>query len=179
MRDRLCAGDVVVDATAGNGHDTLFLSQLVGGDGHVHAFDIQADAITATHQRLVEAGVSEACWTLHLESHEGLASSIPNEHLPRLRAIMFNLGYLPGSDKTVITQPAGTLEALAGAIQLLRPGGLMTVVAYPGHEGGDEEARLIAGWARSIPHSELDVQLLRPVNRSAAPPECWVFLKRS
>jgi len=34
-------GDTVVDATAGNGHDTLFLAQLVGDSGQVYAFDVQ------------------------------------------------------------------------------------------------------------------------------------------
>ena len=31
------AGETVVDATAGNGNDTLFLAELVGENGHVYS----------------------------------------------------------------------------------------------------------------------------------------------
>ena len=38
-------GDLAVDATAGNGHDTVFLAQAVGETGKVFAIDVQAAAI--------------------------------------------------------------------------------------------------------------------------------------
>ena len=47
LRERVNAGAFVVDATTGNGHDTVFLAELVGVDGKVIAFDIQADALKA------------------------------------------------------------------------------------------------------------------------------------
>ncbi len=48
------------------------------------------------------------------------------------RLIAFNLGYLPGSDKATTTQRASTLQALQAAFEVLRPGGLLSVMAYTG-----------------------------------------------
>jgi hypothetical protein len=91
---------------------------------------------------------------------------------------MFNLGYLPGSDKTRITMADTTLLALASALDWLAPRGIMTVVVYPGHPGGDEEAEAVRFFASQRPAREVEVQHIRPANRSQHPPECWVFLKR-
>ena len=38
-------GDLCLDATAGNGLDTLFLAQRAGEIGTVHAMDVQKDAL--------------------------------------------------------------------------------------------------------------------------------------
>ena len=86
--------------------------------------------------------------------------------------------YLPGSDKQCITQTETTMVALKQAVEWVRPGGLVTVAVYPGHEGGAEEAVRIAEWAGTLDARAFEVQHLRPVNRTAAPPECWVIWKR-
>lgn len=136
-------GDLAVDATAGNGHDTCFLAEGVGPGGRVVAFDIQAEAVEATRRRLREAGLDERVEVLG-ESHARIAGRVP----AGVGAVMFNLGYLPGGDHGIITRTAETLEALEAAAGLLRPGGVLTVVCYPGHPGGEEEAAAVAGWAR-------------------------------
>jgi len=141
------AGDTVVDATVGNGHDTLFLCGLVGPAGRVIGFDVQAAAIEATRQRLAAAGQRAE---LHEESHAGL----PDYVGPGLAAAMFNLGYLPGANKAVTTRRAETLAALAGALARLRPGGGITVVCYPGHAGGAAEAEAVSAWAAGLPPKE-------------------------
>jgi tRNA1(Val) A37 N6-methylase TrmN6 len=138
---------VALDATAGNGHDTLFLARSVGPEGEVHALDVQAPAITATHKRLEAAGVANRV-RLHQVGHEALPDPIPAAERGRLRAVMFNLGYLPAGDKTLITRGTTTLPALAAAGALLAPGGRLTVVAYPGHPGGAEETEAVVGWVR-------------------------------
>ncbi len=175
LADRLRPGDLVVDATAGNGHDALFLCRQVLPGGHVFAFDLQAAAVASSRARLLENNVSETDFTLLHAGHETLSKHLPERHCGRLAAVMFNLGYLPGSDKSLITRTPTTLAAVAQALDWLRPGGLMTVVVYPGHAGGAEEAREIAAWAARLDPRQCEVQHLRPVNRSAAPPECWVF----
>lgn len=178
MADRLRAGDVVADATAGNGHDTLFLAGLVGGEGHVYALDVQAVAVEETRRRLLEAGISEERFTLIHAGHETLREVIrPADH-GRLRGVMFNLGYLPGSDKTVITRTETTLAAMLAALELLAPGGLLTVAVYPGHAGGAEEQQEIGAWVAGLSPRDFEAQLIRPVNRRASPPECWVVLKK-
>ena len=179
IEERVQAGSWVVDATVGNGHDTLFLAKLVGSSGLVFGFDIQEHALEMARQRLDGAGVEEARCTLMCTSHEFLTDNLPQEWRGRVQAVMFNLGYLPGADKTVITQTGPTLRAIRSALNWLAIGGVMTVVVYPGHPGGDEEAEAVRRLGASLPSAVVEVQQLRPVNRSAPPPECWVFLKRA
>jgi SAM-dependent methyltransferase len=179
MADRLQLGDLVLDATAGNGHDTLFLTQLVGAEGHVYAMDVQAEAIAATRRRLLEAEIAETQFTLIHAGHETMVQNLPAAHHGRLRGIMFNLGYLPGSDKSLITRTETTLLAIRAALALLAPDGLLTIAVYPGHEGGAEEQRAITAWAAELSPRAYEVQLFRPINRHAAPPECWVIWKRT
>ncbi len=178
LEDRLRPGDAVVDATAGNGHDSLFLAQRVVPGGHLWAFDVQAAAVAATRSRLLENGMEAADFTLHHAGHERLAELLPAAWHGRVAAVMFNLGYLPGSDKQCITQTETTLQAIAQAVGCLAAGGIMTLAVYPGHAGGADEARQIADWAARLDPRGFEVQHLRPVNRSAAPPECWVVWKR-
>ncbi|MEN3940947.1 class I SAM-dependent methyltransferase [Prosthecobacter sp. SYSU 5D2] len=177
LADRLQAGDIALDATAGNGHDTLFLCQCTGTSGHVYAMDVQAAAVAATRSRLLEAGIQENRFTVVQAGHETMAGTVVPEHQGKLAGIMFNLGYLPGSDKTVITRTETTLAAVNAATRLLKPGGLLTIAVYPGHEGGAQEQRALGEWAAGLSPREFEVQHLRPVNRNANPPECWLVWK--
>ncbi|TDU73391.1 hypothetical protein EI77_01861 [Prosthecobacter fusiformis] len=177
LTDRLQPGDIVLDATAGNGHDTLFLAHCIGPEGHVYAMDVQAAAVAETRRRLTEAGVTESQSTVVHAGHETMLQAVQPDHHGRLAGIMFNLGYLPGSDKTIITRTETTLAAVNAALELLKPGGLLTIAVYPGHEGGAQELVALTEWAASLPPRAFEVQNLRPVNRSANPPECWVIWK--
>lgn len=132
-------GDTVVDATAGNGHDSLFLARLVGTEGRVHIFDIQQQALDSTRDRLDQHGCLDGRIKLHLCSHNLMREHVDNPP----KAIMFNLGYLPGGDKAIISKTETTLQALEAALTLLAKGGLLTVVCYPGHEGGHQEAKAV------------------------------------
>ena len=147
LRERIAPGDLVIDATAGNGHDTLFLAETVGSAGKVIAIDIQEEAISATQKRLSEANLLGRV-SLHCGSHADLRG-IAGGASPS--AIVFNLGYLPGGDHSVITRTEGTLAALASAVDILGPGGALAVICYPGHAGGDEESVAVADFISSIP----------------------------
>jgi len=141
----LSTGDIAVDATAGNGHDTLFLAQQVGPTGRVHAFDIQSSALDSTRERLRQA----ACETplrLHPVSHAEMLHQLPTDLRGRVAAITFNLGYLPGADRQTVTHSESTLAALRQSLLLLRPGGALSVLAYRGHPGGREEALAVGDW---------------------------------
>lgn len=129
--------DIVIDATAGNGHDTLFLAERVGPFGKVYAFDIQAAALDCTAARLAAAGITNV--RLIHDDHANMLQAIDPQHHGRISTVMFNLGYLPGSDKTIVTKIASTLAAIDAAIKLLRDSGTLTILAYPGHPGGIEE----------------------------------------
>ncbi|MGB0738581.1 MAG: FAD-dependent oxidoreductase [Planctomycetaceae bacterium] len=141
VRRRYRSGDWLLDATAGNGHDTLFLAGL-GEPSRVIAVDIQQTAIRQTQQRLADSGLQGV--TLYHAEHAMALGTILDEGLVRdVGAVMFNLGYLPRSDHQLITRAETTIPALRHAIDLLRPGGVLTVLAYRGHSGGSEEAESV------------------------------------
>jgi len=152
LREHLAPGDMVIDATAGNGHDTLFLSRCVGPTGQVFAVDLQQAALDATQRRLDEARAENV--TLILGSHAELRDLIPCRYHGTVAAVMFNLGYLPGGDKSLITRSESTLRALDAAWQLLRPEGWLTVLAYPGHPGGQQELECVLNWRESLRNAE-------------------------
>lgn len=146
LREVIHPGDLVIDATAGNGHDTLFLAECVGSNGSVLAFDVQENAIRSTRERLHQAGLASRV-RLYQTSHAHLAA---HAELGSVSAIMFNLGYLPGDDHQLTTETATTLAALDAATNLLKPGGTLTIVCYPGHEEGATEAAEVETWLTTL-----------------------------
>lgn len=171
IAERTAVGDIVIDGTAGRGVDTLKLAELVGASGTVYAFDIQQAALDQTRQRLaaLEAPGKLPELKLILENHARMASAVDPAIAGRVAAVMFNLGYLPGSDQTIITEPESTLGALQGALSLLRPGGIITCVLYPGHAGGAEEAAAVEVWATELPQEAAQTVVYRQLQRLTAP----------
>lgn len=157
IRPCLAPGDCAIDATAGNGHDTLFLARLVGETGTVLACDLQPEALTRTARLLEAHGIPNAI--LLACSHANLNDAIPPEYHGRIGAVMFNLGYLPGGDKTYTTTTSSSLQGLQQALALLRVGGIVTVIAYPGHPGGTEETAAVEGLLRGLNPAEYTVSL--------------------
>ena len=141
----LAIGSIAIDATCGNGFDTLFMAEHVGSSGVVYGVDIQACAIERVRAKLEEQGNLPRC-RLVTDSHSNLGSIVEAAHVGRVSVVMFNLGYLPFGDKAIVTTPKTTLAGLEHAIALLRTGGLISVLAYPGHAGGLEESRCVAEW---------------------------------
>jgi tRNA A58 N-methylase Trm61 len=74
-------GSVAVDATAGNGNDTLFLAGLVGTSGLVLAFDIQPEALEKTRAVLENAKLA-ARVRLFLTGHENIAACLQGNVAP-------------------------------------------------------------------------------------------------
>ena len=143
LKETLTAGDIAIDATLGNGYDALFLARQVGATGHLYGFDVQEQAIIESKKLLADEPCSSSFF---LKGHEHMATTLPANCLGRVKGIMFNLGWLPNSDKSVITQSVTTIKALAQSICLLAPGGRLTVMVYPGHKGGDSEAEEVMHW---------------------------------
>ncbi len=136
-------GDHVIDATAGNGHDTRFLAECVGISGRVFGFDVQAAAIAAASARIEQAGLAERV-EFFLESHANLDQHVDENSIA---AVMFNLGYLPGEDHALTTRTEGTLTALAASSRVLKKsGGVISVICYPGHPAGAIEAAAVEKW---------------------------------
>ena len=173
----LSPGDAAVDATVGNGHDTLFLAQCVGGQGRVFGFDVQSTAIESTRQRLRQHEMEQRV-TLIQTSHAEMRQAIPAEYHGRLRAVMFNLGYLPGADKSVITQADSSLAAVDDACRLLAGDGLMTVLAYPGHAGGDDETRCLEAWLTRLDAGVFQWRTVLSQHHRDSAPRLFVIRKR-
>lgn len=169
VRSKVREGDTVVDATLGNGNDALFLAQLVGPRGRVYGFDVQEAAVEASRARLTREGVEARC-TLLCESHALLHGMVDSSVHGKVAAVMFNLGYLPGSDESVITLVDSTLAALQQALDVLRSDGVLSVLVYPGHTGGDTEAAAVEAWASGLPASTYQVMCYRSLNRHSSAP---------
>ena len=152
--------DIVVDATMGNGHDTLFLAKLAK---QVYAFDIQEQALEKTSQRLQEAGLTNV--DLILQGHETV-----DQYVTEVKAAIFNLGYLPSADKSIITQPQTTLEALEKLCQMLIKGGRIAIMIYYGHEGGDIERDAVLDFVSQLPQQEYTATIYRTLNQINNPP---------
>jgi predicted methyltransferase len=171
----LATGNIALDGTVGNGYDTLFMAEQVGTEGRVYGFDIQAEAIERAHAQL-EASGAEGQVTLIHANHSLLQSYLPPDTL--LHAAMFNLGYLPHGDKSIITQSESTLAALGATFERLVRGGVLTVVIYPGHEGGDDEAQAVLGWARGLSPEQAKVVWYQPLNARRPAPSLVAIGKR-
>ena len=136
-------GDFCLDATAGNGHDSLFMAQQVGISGKVFSIDIQAHAIQNTKILLQQNGV-DAVVQLILGSHSDLLELVDKTAHGHIKASTFNLGYLPGGDHSVITHADNTTQAIYQAYQITALGGIISVLCYRGHTGGTKEAKSVA-----------------------------------
>jgi len=152
--------DVVVDATMGNGHDTLFLAKLAK---QVYAFDIQEKALEKTSQRLQEAGLTNV--ELLLQGHETV-----DQFVTEVKAAIFNLGYLPSADKNIITKPQTTIEALEKLCRMLIKGGRIAIMIYYGHEGGDIERDAVMDFVSQLPQQEYTATIYRTLNQINNPP---------
>ena len=146
VRNVLRQGDWAVDATVGNGHDTVFLAEVVGPAGRVFGFDVQDAAIASASVRVRDLPQV----TLNHCGHELLAERLPAEAKGQLAAVMFNLGYLPGGARLVTTATETTRAALSQALDFLKPGGLVTLVLYPGHPEGSVEAGAVRDFANGL-----------------------------
>lgn len=166
-------GDTVIDATLGNGHDTVMLAELVGETGHVIGFDIQPDAVERTSARLTEHGLRDRC-ELYAEGHQNIAERVKTP----VKAAVFNLGWLPGGDKSVTTLWETTRVAVQAALALLVPGGVCTVCAYPGHDEGDRERFALTDYLAALRPQEFNVLHHRFLNAGPGAPECFVIQKQ-
>ncbi len=159
-------GDIVTDATAGNGHDTLALARQVGPKGRVYAFDIQPWAITRTRELVNREGMAGRV-TLILDGHEHMTRHVKEKPA----AVMFNLGYLPEGNREVITTADTTVTGIQEALHLLKPGGLVTIVIYTGHQGSLEEKEAVINYCRHLDQRQYTVMHVNFINQAHHPPE--------
>ena len=184
LKDIINTNDVVVDATMGNGYDTQFLAEL---GANVYAFDVQEEALNATEKRLDDAGIknqifeknlsnllTEPSVNLVLSGHEKLSEYVKEP----IKAAIFNLGYLPKTDKSVVTRADTTLTALDALTNQLVVGGRIAIMIYYGHEGGMEEKDAVIKWTSNLPQKDWEVTSYAPLNQIHTPPILVLIEKR-
>ncbi len=171
------SGSIVVDATAGNGHDTLYLANLVGPKGHVYAFDIQEQALSETRKRLQEQAPDSSVTLVH-DSHGNMMTHIPEIHHGAISAAVFNLGYLPGGDKSIVTHAESTIAAIEQLLELMTPEGIIVLVIYHGHPEGEIEKNIVLEFAEQIPQEKAHVLQYGFINQVNAPPFIVAIEKR-
>ncbi|MFP4021961.1 MAG: tRNA (mnm(5)s(2)U34)-methyltransferase [Halanaerobium sp.] len=173
-KEYITDGDIAIDATAGNGYDTKFLANLVGDQGKVYSFDIQKKAINNTKSLLQEENLAGRV-ELILDSHANLDKYINQ----KVSAVIFNLGYLPGGNKKIITRSKSTKAAIEASIKLLHENGLIILVIYSGHQGGEEEKRAVLELTSALDYKQYNVLNYKFLNQPGPPPEIVAVKKRN
>lgn len=157
-------GDFVVDATCGNGHDSLALAKLT--EGNLLCIDIQKSALKQTKEHLKKSLLPSHF--KNISYHLGCHSAFPSFSAPP-RLIVYNLGYLPGSDKKVVTEAKTTVESLKSALDLLLPGGMLSITCYSGHEAGAKEEEKVIEFSKSLNKNDFQVCYHQWINKLKAP----------
>lgn len=166
-------GDVAIDATMGNGYDTVYLGNLVGETGKVYAFDIQEEALASTKKKVIRDNMEERV-ELILDGHENLDKYVKEE----VSCVVFNLGYLPRAKHVVITKPDTTLEAIKKSLDLLKPNGIISIAAYIGHEGGLDEKNYICDYLNNLDQKQYNVLHMEFTNQVNNPPQLILVEKK-
>lgn len=175
IKQTIQPGDTVIDATVGNGHDTLLLAGLVKESGKVVGFDIQKTAIDTTRKRLAEAGLENRVQLYH-KGHESIDDVLAPDDTVSL--VVYNLGYLPKGDKTIVTTPDSTVESLGQALSHLKKNGLILLMIYYGHEGGEKEKDAVLRFTQALPQKKYSVLQYQYLNQKNAPPFLIAIEKR-
>lgn len=173
IRQQVTEGDFCIDATMGNGNDTLLLSQLCKTTGKVLAFDIQKQALAATREKLVAEHAPQN-YTLLLESHANMSKYAEADSIS---CIVFNFGYLPGGDHSLATRGETSIQALTQALSLLKKGGMISLCIYSGSDSGFDERNQILSWLKELdPHKYLVIKS-EYYNRPNNPPIPVLIIK--
>ena len=175
LKKVIVPGVSVVDATVGNGGDTVLLAQLVGETGAVFGFDIQEEALKRTKEKLLLTGLLDRV-RLFNTSHENANKNIPAN--VSLSAAVFNLGYLPSGNKKVTTTSTSTLKAIEELLPRLKIGGILLVMVYWGHPEGSVEKESLLDWLPQLSQKEFDVLQYQFINQKNAPPFLLVIEKK-
>ncbi|WP_024620197.1 tRNA (mnm(5)s(2)U34)-methyltransferase [Metaclostridioides mangenotii] len=167
------SGDIVVDATMGNGYDTKYLAEVVGKDGFVYSFDIQESALVSTSKLLEKSNLDNIVKLIH-DGHENILNYVFEE----VSCVLFNLGYLPRANHDIITKPETTIKSIEGSLKLLKPNGVVSIAIYTGHEGGLKERNAVYEFAKNLSQDEFSVMECAFLNQVNDPPQLLMIEKK-
>ena len=172
LRSTLAPGGLYLDATCGNGHDTLFLCSVAGENGRVIGLDIQPQAAANTNALLAANGMAAIGRAECCDHRELLHFAPPGS----ADCVMFNFGWLPGAAHDVHSTADSTLPALQAGLDALKPGGVLAAVLYSGKVIGNAEKKAAAEFFRSLPLADYTVLICEFANwADTAPLPCFVI----
>lgn len=163
-------GDVVVDATVGNGYDTKKLSEAVGTAGKVIGFDIQKDALDNARKLLKDKSNVELIYDSHTE--------IDGYIKEKIKCAVFNLGYLPGGDHRISTQSETTITAIEKCLKILDDKGFIALTIYHGGDTGFTEKEKVLSYLEGLNCRVYGVMTFYYHNRPKNPPIFTIIEKR-
>ncbi len=166
--------DILIDATCGNGKDTLFLANKLNSEGKLYAFDIQKEAIENTKHK-VKVNTLKGNINYINDGHENMDEYVDES----VDGIIYNLGFLPGSNKDIKTEKDTTITSLNKSLDLLNVGGLIVAVIYSEHEGGFDEKEAVLNFARKLNYKKYNVLHYHFINQKKTPPEVIAIKKRN
>ncbi|MCF7971533.1 MAG: class I SAM-dependent methyltransferase [Methylococcaceae bacterium] len=169
IQGTLSATSITLDATMGNGHDTLFLARH---SAKVYAFDIQQSALDTTYQQLKDHHLADKVKLIH-DSHAHMRQHIPANE--QINVIVFNLGYLPRGNTEIITQTKSTLSALNQSLKILSPSGIISILCYPGHIGGQEEMIAVIDWYEQLDNHQFAITIIHSMQETAQSPRLFII----
>lgn len=147
-----------IDMTLGNGHDSLILSDNFK---QVYSFDIQPEALANSRILLSEKNNV----SMYLDSHDKFDSYDIND----ICLIIYNLGYLPGSDMSITTLSKTTLLSISKGLEVLNKKGIMIITLYPGHKQGEDEANEIENYLTNLNNKHYHISKYEIINANKAP----------
>ncbi|CUH94288.1 hypothetical protein P22_0354 [Propionispora sp. 2/2-37] len=174
LKDKVKQASLVLDATMGNGSDTLFLAEQTPPEALVYAFDIQKTAIEKTREQIVQNNWAHKVHLI-LDSHANMNKYLPDNQ--KLDVVMFNLGYLPGGSHSLVTKAESTVMAIKKAVARLAVGGRISIVAYTRHNGGQEETLAVEQFVSSLPQNIFTVACWQTINHVNYPPKLYIIEK--
>lgn len=173
IQEAIGEGDICIDATMGNGYDTVFLAEKVGKNGKVYAFDVQEEAIKSTQKKIKKLEFEDRV-ELILDGHENIEKYVKQS----IKCAVFNLGYLPRCEHMIITKPDTTVEAIKQSVELLEENGVVCISIYTGHEGGMEERNAVFNYAMNLDQKSYNVFGSKFINQKNNPPSIILIEKK-
>lgn len=166
--------NIVVDATLGNGFDSVKLLKKIGPQGKLYAFDVQEEAIENALVNFKEEGLLQYNYQIYNKSHDKI--DLINEEVD---FIIYNLGYLPGGDKSITTKKETTIRSISKGLEILKPNGLMVIVSYHGHIAGKEEKLALEDFLTSLDQKRYNCLKSGFINQRNNPPILYLIEKNN
>lgn len=175
IKEKLDPSGIALDATVGNGFDSCKILKHLNESGFLYGIDIQASAVSNSLEK-IEKLAPQAKYHIFQGDHSQLEQLLPSDL--RLSFVIFNLGYLPGSDKSQITKAKSTIPAIKWVVDHLAVSGLIIIAAYLGHEGGWEEYESIKCLLQNLPQKSYNSSEIKFINQRNQPPRLFVVERR-